>query len=115
MDFKDEWDVESAMTVLNHQSVDSKTWAEAVEWLLLYGPPEVRELLLQASSTATQTHFPELHATGYTSDGEPCYDIKAVAKSLNISEEEAKEIISQKEMAHKMRHFIDKDEVWKVQ
>ncbi len=115
MNFNDEWDLESAMAVLKHQSVDAKTWAEAVEWLLLYGPTDVQELLLQASSTATRNQFPELKATRYSRDGHPCYDIDAIAKSLNISEEEAKEIIAKKEMAHGVRHFVDEDETWKVQ
>ena len=39
MQAKDLWDLESAMKVLTHDSVDSKLWAEAVEWLILYGPP----------------------------------------------------------------------------
>jgi len=115
MNFQDEWDLESAMTVLKHQSVDAQTWAEAVEWLLLYGPPEMQDLLLLASAAATQTQFPELRATGYTRDGQPCYDVKAIAKSLDISAEEAQEIITKKEMAHEMRHFVNENETFKLQ
>ena len=33
--FKQEWTVDSAMEILQHPTVDSKLWAEAVEWLLL--------------------------------------------------------------------------------
>jgi len=115
MNFEDEWDLKNALAVLRHQSVDAKTWAEAVEWLLLFGPSEIQELLLQASTMATDEHFPELKATGYTRDGQPCYDIDAVARTLNISTEKAKKIIAKKEMAHGMRHFIDEDETWKIQ
>ena len=41
MDFKDEWDLDTALKVVQNKTVDSKLWAEAVEWLLLYGPPEI--------------------------------------------------------------------------
>ncbi len=115
MSHQHEWDLESAMAVLQHQTVDAKLWAEAVEWLLLYGPPEIQELLAQASTTATSESFPELKATGYTRDGQPCYDIKAIARSLNINEEEAKEIIARKEFDHETRYFYDKKETYKVQ
>lgn len=115
MSHQHEWDLESAMAVLQHQTVDAKLWAEAVEWLLLYGPPEIQELLAQASTTATNESFPELKATGYTRDGQPCYDIKAIARSLNISEKEATEIIAQKEFDHDTRYFYDKKETYKVQ
>ena len=53
MALKGEWDVDSAMAVLNHKTVDAKIWAEAVEWLILYGPDNIREILLNSSSTAT--------------------------------------------------------------
>ena len=42
MELKDTWDVDSAMQILQHQTVDAKLWAEAVEWLILYGPDEIR-------------------------------------------------------------------------
>lgn len=112
---KDAWDLESAMTILNHPTVDSETWAEAVEWLLIYGPPEIRELLLQAASNATNEKFPQLKATGYTADGQPCYDVEAVAQSLNISIDEAKKIIAEKEKAHGVHQFVDENETWKIQ
>lgn len=107
MDFKDHWDLETAMEILQNKTVDSKLWAEAVEWLLLYGPPEIVTLLLKASSQATGSTFPELRVTNYTIDGQPCYNIKEIAHSLGISEEEAREIITRKEMLHNSPHFID--------
>ena len=88
--FAQEWTLESALAVLNHPTVDSKLWAEAVEWLLVYGPPEVRELLTAASGHATRASFPELKPQGYGPDGSPCYDIADLARSLGISEEEAR-------------------------
>ena len=102
MDLKNEWDVASAMTVLNHPTVDAKLWAEAVEWLMLYGPEETRQLLLEASGTATHHCFPELKAKGYAPDGQPCYTVEDLATSLNISTDEAKEMIKEKEKRHKI-------------
>ncbi|MEN8199546.1 MAG: hypothetical protein ABFR63_05670 [Thermodesulfobacteriota bacterium] len=115
MELKDKWDVESAMQVLQHQTVDAKLWAEAVEWLMLYGPDETRELLLQASGTATHQCFPDLEAKGYAPDGQPCYSVEELAKSLGMGEDEAREMIKEKEKSHKIPHFIDEDETMKVQ
>lgn len=110
MESKDLWDLESAIKVLAHDSVDSKLWAEAVEWLILYGPPEIRQLLIDASTTATNSSFPNLKPTHYTSDGQACYDIGELAKSLGIEEEEAKKILQKKEEEHQLLQFFDNDE-----
>ena len=115
MALKDEWDVKSAMKVLQHQTVDAKLWAEAIEWLILYGPDEVREILLSSSGTATQQCFPELQAKGYTPDGQPCYSVADLAKSLHISEDEARRMIQEKEKGHDIHHFIDEEDTMKVQ
>ena len=40
MDIKDQWTEETAMKILQNPTVDSKLWAEAVEWLILFGPEE---------------------------------------------------------------------------
>jgi hypothetical protein len=110
MEYKDLWDLESAMKVLTHDSVDSKLWAEAVEWLILYGPPEIRQLLIDASTAATSSSFPDLKPIQMTADGQACYDIGEFAQSLGIKEEEAKEILKKKEEEHKLLHSIDDDE-----
>ncbi len=115
MELKDNWDEKSAMEVLKHPTVDAKLWAEAVEWLILYGPPEIRELLLQASGTATHECFPELQAKGYAADGQPCYDVEDLAKNLNISTDEVKAMIKEKEKSQKIHHFIDEQDTMKVQ
>lgn len=106
MDFKDHWNLDTAMEILQNKTVDSKLWAEAVEWLLLHGPPEIVAILLKASSQAADTTFPDLQPLTYTHDGQPFYDIKEVAASLGISEEEAIEIISRKELLQERTHFI---------
>ncbi len=107
MEHKDLWDLESAMKVLTHDSVDSKLWAEAVEWLILYGPPEVRQLLIDASTTATKSSFPDLKPIHFSADGQAYYDIGQMAQSLGIKEEEAREILRKKEEEHSLIQFPD--------
>jgi len=106
MDFKDHWDLDTAMQILQNKTVDSKLWAEAVEWLLLYGPPEIVAMLLKASSQATDTTFPELQPTTYTHDGQPFYNVKEIAITLGLSEDEVREIISRKENLTERTHFF---------
>ena len=106
MDLKDEWDLDTALKVVQNNTVDSKLWAEAVEWLLLYGPPEIVSILLQASGHATEQVFPELEADSYTSDGSPVYDVVKLAKSLGMSEDEVRRLIRDKQFTNKMSHFV---------
>ena len=115
MELKDEWDIKSAMQVLQHQTVDAKLWAEAIEWLILYGPDSIREILLNASGTATHQCFPDLEAKGYAADGQPCYSVEDLAKSLHISEDEARKTLKEKETIHQVHHFIDEEDTMKVQ
>ena len=110
MEFKDLWDIESAMKVLTHKTVDSKLWAEAVEWLMLYGPTEIRQLLLEASTDATSSSFPELKPTRFTPDGQPCYNINDLAKALHIDETEARDVLRKKETEHEILQFFDETE-----
>ncbi len=107
MESKDLWDLESAMKVLTHDSVDSKLWAEAVEWLIVYGPPEIRQLLIDASMMATNSSFPHLKPTYYTPDGQACYDVAELAQTLGIEEEEAKRILKEKEETHQFLQFFN--------
>jgi len=106
MEFKDLWNFESAMKILTHETVDGKVWAEAVKWLILHGPTEIRKLLLEASSLAAGTSFPELKPSYYTSDGQPFYDIIDLAKSLNIAELEVRELLKQKELEFAGLHYF---------
>ncbi|NNK56384.1 MAG: hypothetical protein HKP44_03610 [Desulfofustis sp.] len=106
MDFKDQWDLDTALKIVQNKTVDSKLWAEAVEWLLLYGPPEVVSILLQASGHATEQVFPELEAASYSSDGAPVYDVARLAEKLGLSEDEIRQIIKAKSSSNQMTHFI---------
>lgn len=114
MNLREQWDLESAMKVLQHQTVDAKLWSEAVEWLILYGPEDIREILLNSSGTATQECFPSLQAKGYAPDGQPCYTIADMAKAMHISEDEARKTLQEKEKSHEIHHFIDDEDTLKV-
>jgi len=111
MEFKNLWDLESALQVLVNKSVDAKLWAEAVEWLLHYGPSEIRQLLLDASEIATGTVFPALKPSHYTADGQPYYEIQSLAEALGLTKEQAREILHRKEQEKDERHIdtIDAD------
>lgn len=113
-EFKQQWTL-AAMEVLQHPTVDGTVWAEAVEWLLIYGPPEIRELLQQASGQATAASFPDLAPNRFAPDGSPCYDIADLARSLDISEEEARMQISEQERRHGVSHGFDEDETTPLQ
>lgn len=114
-DFKQEWTVESAIEILHHPTVDSKIWAEAVEWLMLYGPPQIKEMLSEASGYATSKEFPSLKPQGFNESGELVYSVSEVAKALNISEDEAAEVIARKQEKHGVQHFFDEKSSKKVQ
>ena len=105
--FKDEWDLGMALQVLHSETVDSKIWSEAVKWLFLFGPPQIREMISQASSMATGEFFPELSPIGYTDAGEPLYDIKKLAESLGMSEEEALAKMAELEAEHDIQSLYD--------
>lgn len=115
MEFKEEWDLEMAMQVLENKTVGSKLWAEAVEWLLIYGPPQVKEILNQASGAATKEHFPELQATGYTPDGEPCYDVNAIARALGLSREEVMKKLAEMEVKQGAIHLYEDSKTAPIQ
>lgn len=72
---------------------------------MLFGPPEIKDLLLKASGIATETYFPELKPIYHSPEGEPYYDVAALARALGISEEDAQEIIRKKEREHQMHHL----------
>ena len=114
-DFRNEWDLGMALEVLHSENVDGKIWAEAVKWLLLFGPPEIREMISQASSTATGKFFPELSPTGYTEQGEPLYDIKKLAESLGMSEEEALAKMADLEAELDIQSLYDAPDAHKIQ
>lgn len=107
MQYKDLWDIESAVQVLTHEGADSRLWAEAVEWLIIYGPPEIRRLLLEASGAAIQSAFPELKPHHYSMDGKPVYSVDDLAFSLGVTTEEARRVLREKNVQHGLDGFFD--------
>jgi lipase chaperone LimK len=115
IDIKSQWDLEMALQVLQQETVTSEVWADAARWLLLYGPPQIQELLRQASSFATQDCFPQLQSAGYTDEGEPCYDIGALAGALGLSEKETIEKMQEVERQQGKTQLFREDTIKKVQ
>lgn len=96
MSLKDQWDLETALKILQHPTIDAQTWAEAVEWLLKFGPNSIKKILIEASNTATEIQFPDIKAAYYTSEGQPVYDIEGLSKILGIPEEDVEDMINRK-------------------
>jgi hypothetical protein len=113
--FSKQWTVEGAMRILAHPTVDSRLWAEAVEWLFLYGPPEMRALLREASGYAVSKEFPDLKVAGMTGDGEPVYSISALARALGITEKEAASRLARQELRHGISQLFGEEDITKIQ
>lgn len=113
--FREKWTAAAAMEILAHPTVDSRLWAEAVEWLLLYGPPEIRALLQEASGYAAGLEFPDLKVAGMNGAGDPVYSIAALAQMLGISEEEAAAMLARQEQRHGISHCFGEEDITKVQ
>jgi hypothetical protein len=114
-DLRHQWNLEMALEVLKSETIDSKTWAEAVEWLLLFGPPEIKEVLTMASSHATKESFTELKPEGFTEEGQPCYSLSSLADALNIDADEAMQKLSELERESDSRFLFDPGETSKLQ
>jgi len=113
--FREEWNLEMALDVLLSASIESKTWSEAAKWILLYGPPELQEIMRQAAGIATKSCFPQLEPESYTDVGEPCYDVAKVADVLGVSRQEALEKMAEMEFEHGIQHLFDVSETNKIQ
>ena len=113
--FKEQWNLEMALTVLTSETVGSDTWAEAAKWLMLYGPPELQDIMRQASNVATKSCFPQLEPECYTDNGEPCYDIAKIAEALGVSRKEALEMMLELEDEVGIQHIFDSSETTKLQ
>jgi len=114
-EFKEQWSLEMALEVLCSATVDSRTWSDAVKWLLLYGPPDIREILTQASSSATSHCYPGLRAKGFAADGQSCYDVRELADFLGIPEVELLEKIAKIEQEAGVRNLFDPTETHELQ
>ena len=113
--FKEQWDLEMALEVLKNRSVESKVWSDAAKWIMLYGPPELQEVLRQASSIAINSCFPQLEPERYTDSGEPCYDINKIAEAVGVTKQEALEKIAEMENEQGVQHLFDASETENIQ
>ena len=114
-EFKEQWDLEMALQVLQNKTVDGQVWSEAVKWLLLYGPPQIKEILQQASSTAFNDSFPGVVAKGYNEEGHPYYDINDLAEAMGVSAEEVAGGLAEIQFDEGVEVFVEGDRVYKVQ
>jgi hypothetical protein len=113
-DFNKQWNVEMAMDVLGSQDVDGELWSEAVKWLLLYGPPQVKEILGQASSFAFNEYFPQVQAKGYGDEGQPFYDLHDIAEALGIDESEVGAKLAELQFEEGVEVVVEGDRVYKI-
>ena len=102
---RDIWDVETALKILGHPQAEARLWAEAVEWLLINGPAEIRRILLAASQDATTGQFPNLQPSHYTVDGQAVYKVAELAKVLQISEEQLRQSLARNETREDSQSF----------
>jgi len=113
-DFKEQWNLEMAMEVLVSPNVDGEVWSEAVKWLLLYGPPQVKEVLGQASSFAFNEYPPQMQPKGYGDDGQPYYDLGDIAAALGVDEDEVVTKLAELQFEEGIEVFVEGDRVYKV-
>lgn len=113
-DFKEQWNLEMALAVLGSETVDAGVWAEAVKWLLLYGPPELHEMLAVASSASLAQCFPGVRVSGHSSAGQPYYAIADLAEALGVPVEEAAERLGELQAEIGIDLLIEDDRVYRL-
>jgi hypothetical protein len=113
--FKEQWNLEMALEVLKNKNVESRIWSDAAKWVMLYGPPELQEVMRRASGIATKSSFPQLEPERYTESGDPCYDIEKVAEALGITKEKALEKMAEMEYEQGVQHLFDASETEDIQ
>ena len=113
--FKDQWNLEMVLEVLKNKAVDCKTWSDAAKWLMLYGPPDLQQIMLKASSIASNSSFPALAPERFTEAGSPCYNVEKVAEALGVTRQEALEKMAEMEYDQGIQHLYDISETHKIQ
>ncbi|MDF1578882.1 MAG: hypothetical protein RQ753_03945 [Desulfurivibrionaceae bacterium] len=114
MEFKEQWNLGMAMEVLASPNVDGEVWSEAVKWLLLYGPPRIKEILEQASSHAFNEYLPQLQPRGYGDDGQAYYDLGEIAAALGVEEDEVAARLAELQFEEGVEVFVEGDRVYKL-
>jgi hypothetical protein len=113
-DFKDQWNLEMALAVLGSETVDGGLWAEAVKWLLLYGPPELHGVLAAASSASFAQCFPGVRVSGHGDSGQPYYALADLAEALGIPVAEAAQRLLELQSTLGAEFLVEADRVYKV-
>lgn len=113
-DFKEQWNLEMALAVLGSETVDGGVWVEAVKWLLLYGPPELHEMLAAASVASFAHCFPGVRVSGHSEAGQPYYAIADLAEALGVPVEEAAERLGELQAEIGVDLLIEDDRVYRV-
>lgn len=113
-DFREQWNLEMALAVLGSEAVDGELWAEAVKWLLLYGPPELHAVLAAASSASFAQCFPDVRVGGHSDSGQPYYALADLADALGIPAEEVAGRLSELQSDLGVEFLVEDDRVYKL-
>ena len=113
-DYEAQWNLEMALAVLGSENVDGELWAEAVKWLLLYGPPELRALLTEASAGTFAQAFPGVQVLGHGDTGQPYYALSDLAEALGVPLEAAAERLLELQATLGVELLVEDDRVYKV-
>jgi len=103
-----------ALEVLASESVEAGLWSEAVRWLLLYGPPPLRDLLDEAANKAFAQGFPGVLPQGYDQSGQPYYDLHQLAAAQGVPVAEVAEHLTRLQETVGLELLVDGDRVYKV-
>lgn len=115
MNFKEQWNLEMALQVLGSESVDSEIWAEAAKWLILFGPADIKKVLLEASTCATSNFYPHLKPVGFNEKGEPCFDVAHLAEVLGVDPEDLSRSLAELEGESGNRIGHVEEDIFKIQ
>jgi hypothetical protein len=113
-EFREQWNLEMALAVVGSETVDGGVWAEAVKWLLLYGPPELHAVLTAASTASFAQCFPEVRVSGHSDSGQPYYALADLAEALGIPAAEAAGRLVELQSALGVEFLVEDDRVYKV-
>jgi len=113
-DFRQQWNVEMALQVLSSETVEPEPWAEAVKWLLLYGPPEVREILTTAAGVSFDQCFPKVRAMGHNDSGQPYYSLADLAEALGVPVEKASQRLTELQSSLGVEFLVDGDQAHRI-
>lgn len=113
-ELKEQWNLEMALEVLGNKTVAGSLWSEAVKWLLLYGPPELRELLASASAAAFASCFPGVRVKGHGDSGQPFYALGDLAGALGVPVVETTAHLAELQSTLGVEFLVEADRVYLV-